>query len=703
MAKNIEYTRNIGIMAHIDAGKTTTTERILFYTGINHRMGEVHDGAATMDWMPQEKERGITITSAATTTFWNYNNEEYRINIIDTPGHVDFTVEVERSLRVLDGAVAVFCGVGGVEPQSETVWRQADKYSVPRIAFVNKLDRTGADFFNVLYQIETKLGAKPLAIQIPIGQEEDFTGIIDLIENKAYIWLDETLGAQYQEIEIPTEYEESVLEWRTNLIETVVQFDDALLEKFFEDSKSITKEEIISVVRASTLNLSIVPVLCGTALRNKGVQRLLDAVVTFLPNPIDKGFVKAYNPATEEDVQRTLSENEPFAALAFKIVVDPFVGKLTYIRVYSGSIKAGDTIINMRTNNRERINRLYQMHANKQLPLEFVSAGEICGAVGLRDIQTGDTLCIDKGQIILLSIKFPEPVIGIAVEPKTQADVDKLSIALKKLSEEDPTFVVKVDSETGQTVLNGMGELHLEILLDRLVREYNVECNKGIPQVNYKEAITKSVEHREVFKKQTGGKGKFADITVIVSPVENMEKGLHFENQIKGGSIPKEYIPFIEKGFKASLSNGALAGFQVDSIKVVLIDGSFHEVDSDSISFEIAAKQAFKNACAKAAPVLLEPIMKCEVVTPEEYMGDVISDIHKRRGQIEKVDSRSMLKVIMSKTPLSEMFGYVTALRTITSGRATVSMEFSHYERLPDQISEVVVDRITGNFSLLFK
>ena len=684
-------------MAHIDAGKTTTTERILFYTGITHRIGEVHDGAATMDWMVQEQERGITITSAATTAFWKYKDEEYKVNIIDTPGHVDFTVEVERSLRVLDGAIAVFCAVGGVEPQSETVWRQADKYHVPRMAFVNKMDRSGADFFSVVNQIKEKLGANPVPLQIPIGSEESFRGVIDLIENKAVVWHDDqTLGTNYELVEIPEEFKEEAEEWRGNLIEAVAEHDDALLERYFEDPDSITKDEMLSVIRKATIDMTITPVLCGSAFKNKGVQRLLDSIIAFLPSPVDVGNIKGINPKNDEVVERNPDEKEPLAALAFKIATDPYVGRLAFLRVYSGKIDAGSYVLNVRTGKRERISRLYQMHANKQNPKDVIGAGDICAAVGFKDLRTGDTLCDEKHQITLESMEFPEPVIGIAVEPKTQKDLDKLNLALMKLAEEDPTFTVKVDDDSGQTVISGMGELHLEILLDRLVREFKVECNQGAPQVNYKEAITKEVEHREVFKKQSGGRGKFADIQVVIGPADDDLKELQFIDKIKGGNIPKEYIPAIKKGFEEAMYNGVLAGYPVESMKVTLVDGSYHDVDSDALSFEIAAKMAFKSACAKAKPVLLEPIMAAEVVTPEEYMGDIISDFNRRRGKVEGMENRGGARVIKAKVPLAEKFGYVTVLRTISSGRATSSMEFSHYEEVPKEIAKEIVEKTKG-------
>lgn len=697
MNQNLKYTRNIGIMAHIDAGKTTTTERILFYSGITHRMGEVHDGAAQMDWMVQEQERGITITSAATTTFWNFNGQDYKINIIDTPGHVDFTVEVERSLRVLDGAVALFCAVGGVEPQSETVWRQADKYKVPRIAFVNKMDRTGSDFFNVVNQIRDKLFANPVPVQIPIGSEESFQGVIDLIENKAVVWQDdETLGIGYELIDVPDEFKNETKEWRGKLIEAVAEVDESLFERYFEDPDSITNNEIIEAIRKSTLDRTIVPVLCGAAFKNKGVQRLLDAIVAFLPNPLDIGPVQGINPRNNQQVQRNPDPNEPLTALAFKIATDPFVGKLAFLRIYSGYIQSGSSIFNTRTNKRERISRLYEMHANKQNPKDRIEAGDICAIVGFKDIQTGDTLCDINKPIYLESIVFPDPVIGIAIEPKTQEDIDKLTIALRKLAEEDPTFQVNVDEDTGQTIINGMGELHLEILVDRLEREFNIGCNQGLPMVAYKEAITTLIEHKEVFKKQTGGKGKFAEIIIEISPADKGVRGLQFIDKVKKGNIPREFIPFVEKGFKHAMQNGVLAGYPMDNLKVILKDGSYHMVDSDMLSFEIVAKHAFTKACSKANPVLLEPIMSAEVVTPEEYMGDIISDFNRRRGQVEGMETKAGARVIKARVPLAEKFGYVTVLRTITSGRATSTMEFSHYEEVPPEISSKIIESAKG-------
>ena len=697
MDKNLKYTRNIGIMAHIDAGKTTTTERILFYTGRTHRMGEVHDGNAQMDWMVQEQERGITITSAATTTYWKYKNEDFKINIIDTPGHVDFTVEVERSLRVLDGAVAVFCAVGGVEPQSETVWRQADKYVVPRIAFVNKMDRAGADFFSVVQQIHDKLGANPVPVQIPIGAEENFIGVIDLVEMKALIYhTDEDNVTTFETVPVPADMLEEAEEWRGKLIEEIASVDDTLLARYLEDHNSITSEEILIALRKSTIDGLEIPVICGSAFKNKGIQSLLDSVIAFLPSPVDKGSVIGVDPRNDEEIIREPDDEAPLAALAFKIATDPFVGRLAFLRIYSGTLKAGDTVLNVRTGKRERINRLFQMHANKQNPKDSISAGDICAGVGFKDIKTGDTLCAINKPILLESMDFPEPVIGIAIEPKTQADVDKLSIALNKLAEEDPTFQVRTDPDSGQTIIHGMGELHLEILLDRLKREFKVECNQGAPQVAYKEAITGTAEFREVFKKQTGGRGKFADMTFELMPADKNTRGLQFVNEVKGGHIPKEYIPSIEKGFREAMVNGPLAGFPLDSLKVVLKDGSYHPVDSDALSFEIAAKQAFRKFAGKCNPVILEPIMSTEVVTPEEYVGDVISDFNRRRGRVEGMESKAGARVVKAKVPLAEKFGYVTVLRTLTSGRATSTMEFSHYEQVPADISNRIVEITKG-------
>ena len=698
MARDLRYTRNFGIMAHIDAGKTTTSERILFYTGITHRIGEVHDGAATMDWMEQEQERGITITSAATTCFWKYNGNEYKYNLIDTPGHVDFTVEVERCLRVLDGAVAVYCAVGGVEPQSETVWRQANKYQVPRIAFVNKMDRIGADYFSVVNQIRERLNANAVTIHIPIGSEADFRGLVDLIEMKAIVWIDdEKMGTTYKYIDIPEDLVETANEYRAKLIESVAELDDSLLERFFEDPDSITVDEIKSVIRRATIQQMIVPVLCGSAFKNKGIQRLLDAVAAFLPSPVDVPAIIGTNPATDAEEDRKVDAKEPFCGLAFKIATDPYVGRLCFIRVYSGVLNAGDTVLNMRTGKKERISRLFQMHSNHQNPMEKIEAGDICAGIGFKDIRTGDTLCAESAPIVLESMTFPKPVISIAIEPKTQGDMEKLDAALIKLAEEDPTFTLKTDQDSGQIVISGMGELHLDILIDRLKREFKVEVNQGAPQVAYKEAITATVDHREVFKKQTGGRGKFADIVVKVSPAEEGKEGLTFIDSIKGGHIPAEYIPSVEKGFKEAMKNGPLAGFPVDSLQVELVDGSFHPVDSDQLSFEIAGRQAFREACAKAKPILLEPIMHVEVVTPEDYMGDVIGDLNKRRGQVEGMESRaSGDRVVKANVPLSEMFGYVTVLRTITSGRATSSMEFSHYAETPKNVATEVLEKMKG-------
>ncbi|MBN2668123.1 MAG: elongation factor G [Bacteroidales bacterium] len=693
MDKNLKFTRNIGIMAHIDAGKTTVTERILYYTGKTHKIGEVHEGGATMDWMEQEQERGITITSAATTTFWNYNDQQHKINIIDTPGHVDFTVEVERSLRVLDGAVAVFCAVGGVEPQSETVWRQADKYNVPRMGFVNKMDRTGADFFNVVGQIKDKLKANAVPLQIPIGAEEKFKGVVDLIEMKAVIWPEEAdLGSTYELHDIPADLVEEAETWRAQMIEAVAESDDALLEKFFEDPDSITVEELKAAIRKAVMDMTIIPVMLGSAFKNKGVQRLLDAVAAFMPSPLDIDAIKGINPDTGEEASRQPDNEAPFAALAFKIATDPFVGRLCFIRAYSGTLEAGSYIMNSRTGKKERITRLYQMHSNKQNPIDKVEAGDICAAVGFKDIRTGDTLYIGKEPIQLESMDFPEPVIGIAIEPMTQKDIDKLGNGLAKLAEEDPTFTVRTDEASGQTIISGMGELHLDIIIDRLKREFKVECNQGKPQVAYKEALTTTFSGREVFKKQSGGRGKFADIIFELMPAdESHEGGLQFINEVVGGRIPKEFIPPVEKGFKEAMHNGPLAGYPLDSMKVVLKDGSFHPVDSDQLSFEICAKQAFRAAAKQARPVLMEPIMKVEVVTPEESMGDVIADFNRRRGQIQGMDDRGGAKVVKAIVPLSEMFGYVTALRTVTSGRATSSMEFGHYAEVPSGLADEII------------
>ena len=697
MARDLKYTRNIGIMAHIDAGKTTTSERILYYTGLTHKIGEVHDGAATMDWMEQEQERGITITSAATTTSWKYRGDTYKINLIDTPGHVDFTVEVERSLRVLDGAVALFCAVGGVEPQSETVWRQANKYKVPRIGFVNKMDRSGADFFNVVKQIRERLGANPIPLQVPIGAEANFKGVVDLVNNRGMVWNEHDQGMTWNEVPIPDDLKETVEEWRAKLIEAVAESDDSLMEKFFNDSNSLTEAEIMNAIRKSTISMSITPVLCGSSFKNKGVQTMLDAVMAYLPSPVDIEAVTGTDPDSGEEILRKPSVNEPMASLAFKIATDPYVGRLAFFRCYSGAIPAGSYVKNMRTGNKERISRIFQMHSNKQNPVDVIEAGDIGAAVGFKDIRTGDTLCAEDKPIVLESMSFPEPVIGIAVEPKTQADLDKMGQALYKLAEEDPTFKVHTDDETGQTVISGMGELHLEIIVDRMKREFKVECNQGAPQVKYKEAITGSINHREVYKKQTGGRGKFADIHVTIEPQTDLTKeGLEFIDLIKGGAIPKEFIPPVEKGFKASLQNGVLAGFPMERLKVTLTDGSFHNVDSDALSFEICAKSAFREAVPKCKPVLLEPIMKIEVITPEENMGDIVGDLNRRRGQIQGMEDRSGAKAIKGIVPLSEMFGYVTSLRTLSSGRASSTMEFSHYENAPNNITEAVLAKVKG-------
>lgn len=696
MVRDLKHTRNIGIMAHIDAGKTTTTERILFYTGVNYRMGEVHDGAATMDWMQQEQERGITITSAATTTFWKYNNTQYKINIIDTPGHVDFTVEVERSLRILDGGITLFCAVGGVEPQSETVWRQADKYKVPRISFINKMDRAGADFFSVVAEIKDRLGMNAVPVQLPIGEEESFKGVVDLIDEKAYEWQEESFGTKYKEIPIPEDMKEIVSEYRMKLIEGCAEESDELLEKFMENPDNISKQEMLNIIRQATLERRITPVVCGSAFKNKGVQLLLDAVVQFLPSPMDVEAISGINPKNDKPETREADANKPFAALAFKISTDPYVGRLAFFRVYSGTLKAGSQVLNVSTGKKERMSRILQMHANKQNPIEQISAGDIGAAVGFKNINTGDTLTDEKHPVILESISFPEPVISIAVEPKTQADLDKLAMALNKLTEEDPTFKVNIDEDSGQTVLSGMGELHLEILLDRLVREFKVECNQGTPQVAYKEALTQTVKHREVYKKQTGGKGKFADIIFEIGPTDDSETGLVFNNKVKGGNIPTEFMPAIKKGFKQAMSNGPLAGYPLNNMEVTLLDGSFHSVDSDSLSFELAAQIGFKNACKKAKSVLLEPIMKLEIVTPEIYLGDINSDLNRRRGQLEGIFSRANSQVIKAKVPLGEMFGYVTDLRTLSSGRATSSMEFSHYQEAPKSVVDDVLFKLYG-------
>ncbi len=706
MAKDdqLKYTRNIGIMAHIDAGKTTTSERILFYTGLTHKIGEVHDGAATMDWMEQEQERGITITSAATTAFWNYAGEKYKINLIDTPGHVDFTAEVERSLRVLDGAVATFCAVGGVEPQSETVWRQADKYNVPRIGYVNKMDRSGANFFEVVRQVREVLGASPCPIQIPIGAEETFKGLVDLVTMKAIFWHDETMGAEYEEEEIPANLVDEAREWRDKMLEKIAEFDDSLMEKYFDDPSTITEDEIRAAIRKATLKMEIVPMICGSSFKNKGVQPLLNAVCAYLPSPVDAGVVEGHAVGDPDQTEtRELSPEAPMSALAFKIATDPYVGRLTFFRVYSGEVLAGSYVLNARSGKKERVSRLFQMHSNKQNPMEKIGCGDIGAGVGFKDIRTGDTLCDENNPIVLESMEFPEPVIGIAVEPKTQKDLDKLGVGLQKLAEEDPTFRVETNEETGQTVISGMGELHLDIIIDRLRREFKVECNQGRPQVTYKEAITKPVELREVFKKQTGGRGKFADIIVRVEPVdEGFEGSLQFVDEVKGGNIPKEFIPSIQKGFTTAMKNGVLAGFPVEKLKVTVLDGSFHPVDSDQLSFELCAIQAFKKASEKAGPVLMEPIMKVEVVTPEESMGDVISDLNKRRGQVEGMESaRSGARIVKAYAPLAEMFGYVTALRTITSGRATSTMSFSHYTEVSASIARNVLTECQGRVDLV--
>ena len=709
MAKHdLHLTRNIGIMAHIDAGKTTTSERILFYTGKTHKIGEVHEGAATMDWMEQEQERGITITSAATTAYWTYNGEKYKFNLIDTPGHVDFTAEVERSLRVLDGAVATYCAVGGVEPQSETVWRQADKYNVPRIGYVNKMDRSGADFFEVVRQMKDVLGATPCVISVPIGAEENFKGIVDLIKMKAILWHDETMGAEYEVDDIPADLVDECNEWRSKLVEQAAEQDESLMEKFFEDPDSITEAELIAAIRKGCLKLDIVPMTCGSSFKNKGVQTLLDYVCMFLPSPLDTPAIEGINPETNETETRHPSDDDKTSALAFKIATDPYVGRLVFFRVYSGKVEAGSYVYNVRSGKKERISRLFQMHSNHQNPVDVIGAGDIGAAVGLKDIRTGDTLVEEGAPIILESIEFPDPVLGIAVEPKTQKDLDKLSNGLAKLAEEDPTFTVRTDEQSGQTVISGMGELHLDIIIDRLKREFKVECNQGKPQVNYKEAITKTVSNlREVYKKQSGGRGKFADIIVNVGPVDEdynvKENGpLQFINSVTGGRIPKEFIPSVQKGFENAMKSGVLAGFPLDSLKVELVDGSFHPVDSDQLSFEIAALQAYKNACSQAGPCLMEPIMKLEVVTPEENMGDVIGDLNKRRGQVEGMEnSRSGARIVKAMVPLAEMFGYVTALRTITSGRATSSMQYDHHAPVSAGIAKAVLEECNGRVDLI--
>lgn len=702
--RDSHLTRNIGIMAHIDAGKTTTSERILFYTGKTHKIGEVHDGAATMDWMAQEQERGITITSAATTCNWKYDNNTFKINLIDTPGHVDFTAEVERSLRVLDGAVATYSAADGVQPQSETVWRQADKYNVPRIGYVNKMDRSGADFFETVQQMIDILGAKPVVLQVPIGAEETFKGVVDLIKMKAYFWHDETMGADYDVEEIPADLMDECEEWRNKLLEAVADFDEALMEKYFDDPSTITEEEIIAAVRKGTIAMECTPMCCGSSYKNKGVQPLLDYVCAFLPSPQDAVSVVGTNPDTDEEEERKPSDDAPTSALAFKIATDPYMGRLVFFRVYSGKIQAGSYVYNARSGKKERISRLFQMNSNKEIPMDSIDAGDIGAGVGFKDIRTGDTLCDEEHPIILESMSFPDTVISIAVEPKSQADITKLDNGLAKLAEEDPTFTVRTDEQSGQTIISGMGELHLDIIIDRLKREFKVECNQGKPQVNYKEAITKTVNLREVYKKQSGGRGKFADIIVNVGPVdEDFEgTGLQFVNEVKGGNVPKEFIPSVQKGFEEAMKNGVLGGYPLDSLKVTLVDGSFHPVDSDQLSFEIAARNAYKNACSQAKPVLMEPIMRLEVITPEENMGDVIGDLNKRRGQVEGMDNaRSGARVVKAMVPLSEMFGYVTALRTITSGRATSSMEYDHHSPVSSAIAKAVLAECNGRIDLV--
>ncbi|MEZ4800937.1 MAG: elongation factor G [Flavobacteriales bacterium] len=697
MSRDLKFTRNIGIAAHIDAGKTTTTERILYYAGVNHKIGEVHDGAATMDWMAQEQERGITITSAATTVFWNYRNNKYQVNIIDTPGHVDFTVEVNRSLRVLDGLVFLFSAVDGVEPQSETNWRLADNYSVVRIGFVNKMDRQGADFLKVVKQVKEMLGSNAVPLQLPIGAEDDFKGVVDLINFRGMIWNEADKGMTYEVVDIPADMMEEATQYREKLLEAVSEYDDNLMMKFFDDPESITEREILDALRQACLDMKIVPMVCGSSFKNKGVQTMLDLVMEILPSPLDKESIKGTNPDTEEEIFRKPSVSEPFAGLAFKIATDPFVGRLAFTRAYSGVLEAGSYVFNSRSGNKERISRIFQMHANKQNPIERLEAGDIAAVVGFKDIKTGDTLCDEKNPIVLEAMNFPDPVIGIAVEPKTQADSDKMGMALAKLAEEDPTFRVRTDEDSGQTIISGMGELHLEIIVDRLKREFKVECNQGAPQVSYKETITGSTNHRETFKKQSGGKGKFADIVVNIGPNDDAEKpGLVFVNNIKGGNVPREFIPSVEKGFKEAMLNGVLAGYPVDSLKVELNDGSFHAVDSDALSFELCAKMAYREAMPKCRPILLEPIMKLEVVTPAENMGDVIGDLNKRRGMIEGTNERNGATVINAKVPLSEMFGYVTDLRTITSGRATSTMEFSNYSAAPSNVAEAVIAKVKG-------
>jgi elongation factor G len=697
MARDLKYTRNIGIAAHIDAGKTTTTERILFYSGVNHKIGEVHDGGATMDWMEQEQERGITITSAATTVGWKYRGQDYHINIIDTPGHVDFTVEVNRSLRVLDGLVFLFSAVDGVEPQSETNWRLANNYNVPRIGFVNKMDRQGADFLSVCKQVKEMLGSHALPLQINIGDEDNFKGVVDLINFKGIVWNDHDMGMTFQEVEIPADIIDDARRLRSELLEAVAEFDESLMEKFFEDENSLTEREILNALRQATISGKVVPMMCGSSFKNKGVQAMLDMVMEILPSPMDTPGITGINPKTDEEVTRLPSYDEPFAALAFKIATDPFVGRLCFIRAYSGKLPAGSYVYNTRTENKERISRIFQMHANKQNSIDELGAGDIGAVVGFKDIRTGDTLCAENAPIILESMNFPDPVIGLAIEPKTQADQDKLGIGLNKLAEEDPTFRVNTDEETGQTIISGMGELHLEIIVDRLKREFKVEVNQGAPQVSYREAITGSIDHREVYKKQSGGRGKFADIYVRITPQDNAEKpGLEFINTIKGGNIPREFIPSVEKGFKESMKNGVLAGYPMDTMKVELMDGSYHNVDSDSLSFEICAKMAYREAVKKCRPILLEPIMKLEVVCPEENMGDIVGDLNRRRGMMKGMDDRAGAKVVKADVPLSEMFGYVTQLRTLSSGRANSSMEFSHYAEAPANVAKDVIDKVNG-------
>jgi elongation factor G len=690
---DLRYTRNIGIMAHIDAGKTTTSERILFYTGKSHKLGETHDGSATMDWMAQEQERGITITSAATTVFWDYDGQEYKVNLIDTPGHVDFTVEVERSLRVLDGAVALFCAVGGVQPQSETVWRQANKYQVPRIAFINKMDRVGADFFNVMGQIKEKLGANPIPLQIPIGQEESFKGVVDLISNKAFVWTDDK-GTEMKEVPIPDDLKEVADEYRLKLFEGAAEEDDTLMEKFFESPDSITEDEVIDMVRRATIEMRLTPVMCGSAFKNKGVQRLLDGVMRYLPSPLDIEAVTGINPKTDLEEVRRPDPKEPFSALAFKIATDPFVGRIAFFRVYSGRLDAGSYVLNASTGKKERISRILQMHSNKQNPIDFIEAGDIGAAVGFKEIKTGNTLCDENHPIILESMSFPDPVISVAVEPLTQADIEKMTVALIKLAEEDPTFTVKTDENSGQIIISGMGELHLDVLLDRMKREFKVECNQGRPQVAYKEAITVRVNHREVYKKQTGGRGKFADIVFEIMPNDEGVKGLQFENEVKGGNIPKEFMPAIEKGFKSCLTNGVLAGYPIEGFKVRIIDGSFHAVDSDALSFELCARIGFKEAARKAKSILLEPIMQIEVETPDANVGDVTGDLNRRRAILEGVDAKFGGQTVRAKVPLAEMFGYVTALRTITSGRASSTMEYAYHAEAPKNVAEEVIKNV---------